>query len=372
MLGSGFDYNNHWCYSPTSKMFKFWNIKVRKVAGIRILIISAVTGIFIYACIGARTISKNDDLNDFFLKKDVKIAVVDSGLGGLSILAEALNRVEKNRIFSRAEFIFYSALFSSSGGYNALQTEKEKIEIFNSALSHLVLRYSPDLILIGCNTLSVLLKDTEFYSTTALPVIGILDAGVELISGKLKSYPESEVLILGTQTTIFQDSHRRKLVEKGFLTERIHTQSCPELESYIEKDRTGEDTEMLIFAYLDEAVQKISRFPHPLFISLNCTHYGYSLDLWEKALRELNVMNAEIIDPNLRMIDDLFKSVHKDRFKKVNISVSAVSMVEIGEDQIKSIGSWLKERSPQVAEALEKYEHKPDLFEWKKFTKTRN
>jgi predicted ribosome quality control (RQC) complex YloA/Tae2 family protein len=96
------------------------------------------------------------------------------------------------------------------------------------------------------------------------------------------------------------------------------------------------------------------------------------LDLWEKALKELNVKNAEIINPNSRMIDGLFKSVQKDSFKHVNISVSVVSMVEIGEDQIKSIGGWLKERSQQVAEALEKYEHKPDLFEWKKFMKTKN
>lgn len=353
-------------------MFKFWNIRIRRETGKKLLVLMAIMGAFFYSCIGTKTGAKKDNLNDFFLKKDVKIAVVDSGLGGLSILAEALNWVEKNRVFNSVEFIFYNALFSSSGGYNALQTKKEKIEIFNSALNNLSLKYSPDLILIGCNTLSVLLRDTEFYTTTTLPVIGILDAGVELIAGRLKSYPESEVTIFGTQTTIVQDSHRKKLVEKGFLPERIHTQSCPELESFIEKDRTGEDTEMLIFAYLDESIQKIGRVAHPLFISLNCTHYGYSLDLWEKALKELNVEKAEIIDPKSRMIDGLFKSIQKDRFKQVDISVSVVSMVEIGEDQIKSIGGWLKEHSPRVADALEKYQYKPDLFEWKKFIKTKN
>ncbi|MBN2246790.1 MAG: aspartate/glutamate racemase family protein, partial [Candidatus Aminicenantes bacterium] len=313
---------------------------MRRHSGLKYLVFLVMIGIFIYSCIGTRTVSKNDSLNDFFLKKDVKIAVVDSGLGGLSILAETLNQIKKNGIFSHVEFIFYNALFSSSGGYNALPSDKEKTEIFNSALSHLAMKYSPDLILIGCNTLSVLLKNTAFYSTTTIPVIGILDAGVELIAGKLKSYPESEVLIFGTQTTILQDSHRERLLEKGFLPERIHTQACPELESFIEKDRTGEDTEMLIFAYLDEAIQRIGRFPHALFISLNCTHYGYSLQLWGKALKELKIESAEIINPNLRMIDDLFRSVQKGRFKQVSISVSVVSMVEIGEDQMRSIGGW--------------------------------
>jgi glutamate racemase len=353
-------------------MFTFGKVKIKRDSGLKLLLFLMVISISIYACVETRTVSKKNGLNDFFLKKDVKIAVVDSGLGGLSILAGALARIEKNKIFSNVEFIFYNALFSSNGGYNALPTDKEKIMIFNSALNCLSSKYSPDLILIGCNTLSVLLKHTEFYSATTVPTIGIVDAGVELIAEKLKSYPESEALIFGTQTTILQDSHRERLLEKGFLPERIHTQACPELESYIEKDRTGEDTEMLIFAYLDEAIQRIGRFPHALFISLNCTHYGYSLELWGKALKELKIESAEVIDPNLRMIDDLFRSVQKDRFKQVSISVSVVSMVEIREDQIRSIGGWLNEHSPQVAEALEKYEHIPDLFEWEKFIKANN
>lgn len=322
-------------------------------------------------CTNNRSLRKEIYLEDFFRKENVKIAVVDSGLGGLSILAEAANRMEKTRIFRRVEFVFYNALFSLSGGYNSLNSKKEKTDVFNSALQSLAKTYSPDIILVGCNTLSVLLHDTDFFRSASIPVVGILETGVDIIIKKLRSFPESEVIILGTQTTILEDSHRKKLVERGILKNRIHTQACPELVTFIEKDRRGDDTEMLIFAYLDEAVQKMDRIPNPLLVSLNCTHYGYSLELWDKALKELNIQNAVIIDPNISMIDDFLETAPKNRFNQVNISVSVVSMVKIGDKQIKSIGGWLKERSNQVAEALESYELKPDLFEWKKFINTK-
>ncbi len=72
------------------------------------------------------------------------------------------------------------------------------------------------------------------------------------------------------------------------------------------------------------------------------------------------------------MIDFLFQSQRKDRVEGTDVSVSAVSMVEISEDRIDSIGSWLREISLQSAEALRTYKLIPDLFEWKKFVKGRD
>lgn len=367
--GQGFDYNRGWCYSPDSKMLTIRNLKFMTDPGKKTCIILAAFVFFNLFCSDKRSSRQENYLMDFFRKENVKIAVVDSGLGGLSILAEAAGRMEINRIFRSVEFVFYNALFSSSGGYNALNSKKEKIDIFNSALQSLYKKYSPDMILIGCNTLSVLLRDTDFYRRASLPVIGILETGVDIIAKKMKAYPVSEVIILGTQTTISEDSHRKKIMERGVSGDRIHTQACPELVTFIEKDRTGDDTEMLILAYLDEAVQKIDRVPDPLLVSLNCTHYGYSLELWKRALKELNIQNAVILDPNISLVDDFLENAPTERFSRAEISVSVVSMIKIEEEQIKSIGGWLKERSNQVAEALKNYEFKPDLFEWEKFIK---
>jgi len=353
-------------------MLKNRNLKFMAAPGKKTCIILAVIFFSNLFCTSNRSLGQKNYLEDFFRRENVKIAVVDSGLGGLSILAEAANRMEKTGIFRRVEFVFYNALFSSSGGYNALNSKIEKINIFNSALQSLSKNYSPDMILIGCNTLSVLLYETDFYRKASIPVVGILETGVNIIGEKLRFFPGSDVIILGTQTTIIEDSHRKKLMERGVPEERIHTQACPELEAFIEKDRSGEETEMLILAYLDEVIQKMIRVPNPLLVSLNCTHYGYSLDLWKRALKELSIQNAVILNPNISMVDDLLENAPENRFSRAEISVTVVSMVKIGEEQIKSIGEWLEERSKQVADALRNYELKPDLFEWKKFIESKN
>src|SRR5512139_3328319 len=73
-------------------------------------------------------------LEKFFQKKRVRIAVTDSGLGGLSVMAEAAARLKEAGTFQTADFIFYNALFSAEGGYNTLETRQEKVDIFQRAM----------------------------------------------------------------------------------------------------------------------------------------------------------------------------------------------------------------------------------------------
>jgi hypothetical protein len=127
---------------------------------------TAVCILLVYLALTSRmekqTFARGDNLNDFFQKREVTIAVTDSGLGGLSILAEAAEKMKENKIFRHTHFIFFNSLFSEDGGFNSLKTQKEKVLIFDSALRSLMENCSPDLILIGCNTLSVLYDKTPF------------------------------------------------------------------------------------------------------------------------------------------------------------------------------------------------------------------
>jgi glutamate racemase len=239
--------------------------------------------------------------------------------------------------------------------------------MFNSALKSLEEKHSPDLILIGCNTLSVLYNSTSFSRNSFIPVVGIVNSSVDLIAQNLKTHPEARVVLFGTQTTVSEGTYIKKLEERGFLPERIVSQSCPELVSYIEKGYDSAETEMLVLAYVDEALQRLGP-PNPeLYVSFNCTHYGYSLELWKRAFESFGVKPQAFLNPNFRMNDFLFENSRTGRYKKTDVSVWVVSMVGIENQRIQSIGSWLEELSPQTAEALRNYEHKPELFEWKKF-----
>lgn len=320
------------------------------------------------SCTDRHTFARGDKLASFFHKRDVTIAVTDSGLGGLSILADAAERMKKDKVFQKVDFVFFNALFSNEGGYNSLKTRDHKIQMFDSALESLQEKYSPDLILIGCNTLSVLYKDTAFSQNSDTPVIGIVNAGVDLIAQNLKSHPESKVILFGTQTTVGEGTYAQELEKRGFLPERVVSQACPELVSYIEKGYDSDETEMLVLAYVDEALQKLGSPGPELYVSFNCTHYGYSLDLWEKAFKSLGVRPQAFLNPNFKMNDFLFREPYTGRYENTDVSVRVVSLVAIPNDRIASIGRWLQKLSPQAAIALRNYTHDPELFEWKKFT----
>ncbi len=284
-------------------------------------------------------------------------------------MADTVEKMRRQKIFRKLNFVFFNALFSNAGGYNSLKIRHEKIGVFNSALHSLEHKFSPDLILIGCNTLSVLYSGTEFSKTTKIPVIGIVESGVDLIAQNLKSHPESKVILFATQTTIEEGTYKDRLTNAGFQRDRIISHACPDLVPYIERGYESDETEMLIQAYVDEALQKVGKPIPPLIISFNCTHYGYSLKLWKKAMQDLGANPLIYLNPNSRIADILANPRMQNRYSKILISVRVVSMVSIGRQQLESFGSYLKAISSQTAEALHDYQLNQDLFEWKNFIK---
>jgi len=305
------------------------------------------------------------DLGPFFAKKHVTIAVTDSGLGGLSIMAEAAARLKDAKIFERVNLVFFNALFSNESGYNSLKTRAEKIAIFNSALESLEKNYRPDLILIGCNTLSVLSQETSFFKRAKIPVVGIVDSGVAMFTRALKASPAAALILFGTETTIGEGEHKRKLMEAGIPEKRITVQACPELANYIENGNQSDETGLLIESYVEEALAKLADPGAPLYAGLVCTHYGYSLNLWKKAFEERGQKLQGILNPNSEMLNFLFKPEYEDRANDAKITARVVSIVEIAENKRQSLAGWLEKVSPEVAAALTNYDLKPGLFSWR-------
>jgi len=308
-------------------------------------------------------------LEAFFAKREVTIAVTDSGLGGLSIMAEAAARLKEAKIFERVNLVFFNALFSNDSGYNSLKSREEKIAVFDSALRALDRTCRPDIMLVGCNTLSVLLDETPFFKAAKIPLLGIVEPGVDLIASGFKKEPGATVIILGTETTIAEGEHKKRLLERGIGEDRIVAQACPELAGYIEKDPAGEDTGLLIESYAEEALARVKDPKAPLLVSLNCTHFGYSLDGWKKALEGRRSSSIVLLNPNSKMTDILIPPKYAHRFAASTIRAKAVSMVEIGRQKIDALGPRLRKISPETADALAGYEWKRDLFEYKKATK---
>ncbi len=314
-------------------------------------------------------IRPNAGLDRLFARKTVTIAVTDSGLGGLSITAEAAARLAAARSFRRVDLVFWNALFSNDSGYNSLPTREAKIRVFDSALRALAKTVKPDLILVGCNTLSVLLGDVPFARKTDIPVLGIIDTGVEMLAEALAANPRAVGFLLGTQTTISAGEHLRKLIAAGIADDRLVSQPCPNLVGLIESDWRGAETARLISAYVGEAAARLPDPRAPVYAALFCTHFGYSTELWERAFAEHGLTLAGLINPNSKWIDMLDPPAKKNRFPRTEVRTRVISMVEIPEAVRTSLGEWLGRVSPETASALKDYDFRPGLFEWKSLLK---
>jgi len=301
----------------------------------------------------------NISFNSLFGKDEITVVITDSGLGGLSVMEDIAQRMKDGGYFKTAHLIFVNALFDLNTGYNAIKTRDEKIKTINNVLNAISHRYQPDVILVACNTLSVIIPETEFVKESKIPVVGIVESGVQLIKENLNNSSSSVVIIMGTETTIEEDSHRKELLRIGVANNRIITKACPQLQAYIEQNPEGEETEMLISVYLNEALEGLPK-ESPLYISLNCSHFGYSERLWQKVLDNAGYNHGKILNPNTKMGDIITPEKLKNRFIYPKLTLQVISQVELL--NVKTMCRLFQRTSPDLADAIENYRFVPGLF----------
>lgn len=308
-------------------------------------------------------------LNDFFEKKEVKLVVTDSGLGGVSIAADVAKRMEEYGVFKNVEVIFFNAQPHKRSGYNSMENTEQKVDVFNNALNAIDKNLNPDLILIGCNTLSVLYDYTEYSKDAKIPVIGIVEAGVDLINDRIKDKSNAKVLLFATKTTVEQDQHKKDLIKLGNKGENIITQACPKLAGRIERGPNRDTTKSLVNIYVKDVLKKYKKSAEQLFVSYNCTHYGYVDNLFKEAFRNNNIEVNEFLDPNPFMANFMFSEKYINRYEDSQVFVRIVSQPELSPGKLAAIYGLIAPVSPKTADALFEYTFTPDYFEWKEITK---
>jgi len=295
-------------------------------------------------------------------KQDVTILVTDSGLGGLSVAADIAARLPESGVFRKSRIVFYNALFHNTG-YNGLASEAEKDRIFDVVLRAMDKRYRPDILLIACNTLSVVYERTPFARKAPFPVVGIVETGVDLIARRFEKTPGATVIVLGTKTTVESEAHKKALVARGFPAGQIVGQACHKLAGAIERGVATEETVGYIRQFVGEALAKTGPVTGPLIASFNCTHFGYARQQFADAFAAAGYPGVELLDPNPLMADFLFRAPYLHRHPRTEVVVEVVSKLEITDEERASIGPLLEAVSPATARAFRSYTFDPGLFE---------
>jgi glutamate racemase len=326
------------------------------------ILLAVLVAALVAACGGSKGTREERIGKVLSKKKDVTILITDSGLGGLSVAADVAARLHKSGVFRKARIVFYNALFDNIG-YNGLASEAEKDRIFDVVLRSMKKRYRPDILLIACNTLSVVYDRTTFSRKSPFPVVGIVETGVDLVAGRFAKTPAATALLFGTKTTIENEAHKKALVARGFPAERIVGQACHRLAGAIERGVATEETVGYIRQFVGEALAKAGPGVGPLFAAFVCTHYGYARQQFADAFAAAGYPGIALLDPNPLMADVLFRPAHLDRYPRTDVTVEVVSKLEITEQERASIGPLLEAVSPAVAEAFRNYTLDPKLFE---------
>ena len=288
------------------------------------------------------------------------IVVTDSGLGGLTVLAQLENKLSSTGSFKEPKLVYFNAVYEHEIGYNQLKSQEEKLHVFNSALEAMRTKFNPDTILIACNTLSVIYNETKFAKNNPPKVSGIVNQGVNQSYNRLFLDDESAVIIMGTPTTINSHAHKNMLVKKGIAEHRIIEQPCYYLESEIQINSECEKVHSIISDFIDEAAKNISSHIKKLFILLACTHYEYALPAFNKVLNK-KFETFEILNPNEAMAQNIIVNQSKKKFV-TNSEVEVHSRVDITEDELKTLGTYIKSKSTKTYDAIKNYTWDRNLF----------
>ncbi|MFZ5785494.1 MAG: aspartate/glutamate racemase family protein [Acidobacteriota bacterium] len=290
----------------------------------------------------------------------VTVVVTDSGLGGLSVAGGIERRAREAGVYRSLRVVFANALPEARRGYNTMATDEEKARVFGGALAGMVRAFRPDLVLVACNTLSVLLP--RVVRASDVPLLGIVGMGVEMLEERLRAVPGSVAIVFGTETTAAAGTHRAMLLERGIEAERVITQACPLLAREIEDDASSAAVVSMVDRFAGEAVERITRPLEVVIAGLCCTHYGYVADRFAGALRRAGATAVETVDPNQRMAEALFPPGRTPATRAAQVSVRVVSRAGISDAEVRSIATLVEPVSAPTAAALRGWEQMRDLF----------
>ncbi len=292
----------------------------------------------------------------------MNLLITDSGLGGLSVCANLVANLTSIVLEDNFDIKYINAVPEQDYGYNRMPSRVEKIKYFDQFLSTVSQKYQPDYIYVACNSLSVLMKETTIYISKKIPVLGIVETGVELLMAHY--IPEiTNIVILAAPTTIAENTYHKKLVAEGIPADMIISQACPELANTISNDPAGGMISNLVARYISTAMEKIISTSERFLIYLGCTHYGYRRDIFKQELEKYQ-RPYKIINPNDAVTIDLFpaKNIYHSKGKTGLVNVEFITSYPIPEREIATLSNYLNNVSPTTVHALQNYILDHNLF----------
>jgi glutamate racemase len=201
------------------------------------------------------------------------IGVFDSGLGGLTVVKEMVDRLPH-------ESILY---FGDTARVPYGTKSPDTIRRFSREAAHFLLGRDVKMIVVACNTASAHALDV-LAGETPVPVVGVIEAGARAAHHASES---GKIGVIGTAGTIASGAYDRAVRALRPAVE-VYAQACPMFVPLVEEGMSDHDAARLI---AQDYLAPLRELDIDTLV-LGCTHYP--------AMRKLI---GELMGPAVRLID---------------------------------------------------------------------
>ena len=202
--------------------------------------------------------------------KEQYTAVIDSGVGGLSVLAHAHRRLPKEN--------FYFFADAANAPYGD-KTPEEIRGIVRGVIKHITAQREIKAVLLACNTATSAAAEM-LRAEMEIPVLGMEPA---LKPAVIQT--QGQVIVMATSLTIREEKFR-KLLDQYDQGRDIVPMACPGLMQLVEADPAGKETR----AYLEKALSPYADSAESLV--LGCTHYVFLRPLLREMFPKLKLFDG--------------------------------------------------------------------------------
>jgi glutamate racemase len=193
------------------------------------------------------------------------IAILDSGVGGLTVAKEVMRQLPREKI------IYFGDTARAPYGPRS----SEQVRMYTEQIVDFLIQFEPKMIVIACNTATAAAL-TYISAKVTIPVIGVIHPGARAAISATKS---GEVGVIGTVGTIGSGAYTAALKELSPYV-NVTSEACPLLVPLVEQGlfRTA-DTTLIV----EQSLESIRNTTIDCLI-LGCTHYPFLMETIQEVM----------------------------------------------------------------------------------------
>ncbi|WP_327785597.1 glutamate racemase [Enterococcus sp. CSURQ0835] len=210
------------------------------------------------------------------------IGFIDSGVGGLTVVKEAMRQLPNENIIYLGD--------TARCPYGPRPAE-QVIE-FTWQMTRFLLAQEIKMLVIACNTATAVALD-EIKKNVDIPVIGVIEPGAR---AALKASNTHQIAVIGTQGTVKSGVYQSELQKKA-PDAQVESLACPKFVPLVESNQSHSSIAKKVVAET-LAPLKVAR---PDTLIMGCTHYPLLRPIIQ------NVMGDEVhlIDSGAETVSDV-------------------------------------------------------------------